>query len=201
MWLGHDCIWMGREDHFDLFFTPPVLLPVLSSGSFPSATSTAVFGWIFARPFKLAKDRQLFWKNARWINKVRKNDKCIKRVHVGAHLSGLQHQLTPSYHPDLNTEYLDLVQIRESFKPAHCSDGLEEEIKLGLKTMLKWKKSDKNTGKSRNTQEGERKTKRRTCRMRNEPGWKWRAKKTDKCFTRIMWIHCLDAPRKAGWSL
>lgn len=40
----------------------------------------------------------------------------------------------------------------EPFKPVRCSDGLEEEIKVGLKTMLKSQKSDQ-TGKSRNTHE------------------------------------------------
>lgn len=36
--------------------------------------------------------------------------------------------------------------------------------------------------------------------MRSELGWECSARKT-KCCTRIMWIHCLEAPREAGWSL
>lgn len=46
---------------------------------------------------------------------------------------------------------------KEPFKPARCSDGLEKEIKVGLKTMVKRKKSEKKkkkeTGKSRRGRE------------------------------------------------
>lgn len=45
---------------------------------------------------------------------------------------------------------------KEPFKQARCSDRLEERIKVGLKTMLKRKKSDKKIGKSKNTQEREK---------------------------------------------
>lgn len=41
---------------------------------------------------------------------------------------------------------------KEPSKPARRGDGLEKEIKVGLKTMLKRKKSEKKTGKSRKTQ-------------------------------------------------
>lgn len=38
---------------------------------------------------------------------------------------------------------------KEPFKQARCSDGLEERIKVGLKTMLKRTKSDKKMGNPR----------------------------------------------------
>ncbi len=45
---------------------------------------------------------------------------------------------------------------KEPFKPARRDDGLEKEIKVGLKTMLKRKKSEKRQGESRKTQEREK---------------------------------------------
>lgn len=163
MWLGRDCIWMGR-DPFDLFLPPPKLLlfsfflvPLPSAISAPSLVGCSLGLLNGIGISKIVRRMEGEW--IKW-------DKCIKRefwsfpssnclfflVHQCV-LWGLEDHLTPGFQLGLYPEYLDLVQMRkEPFKPARCSDGLEEEIKVGLKTMLKSKKPDK-TGKSRNTHE------------------------------------------------
>lgn len=47
---------------------------------------------------------------------------------------------------------------KEPFKPARCRSGLEKEIKVGLKTMVKRKKSGKKReeGEDRKNREGEK---------------------------------------------
>lgn len=87
----------------------------------------------------------------------------------------------------------------EPFRPAWCSGRLEEGIRVGLKTMLKSKKSDKKTGASRSTQR-RGKAMRITYWMRSKLAWSAECQR-DKCCTRTMWICCLEAPTETLRSL
>lgn len=72
------------------------------------------------------------------------------------------------------------------------SDELEEEIYVGLKTKTKDSEILEDTR--------ERKAKRVKKWMRSQLACECSARE-GKCCARIMWIHCLEAPREAVWSL
>lgn len=193
MWLGRDCIWMGLEKHFDLFFTPPEpLLSFFSSSSSPKWDPRATVVWMFTRPVKWTHvfislaDEQHFYKMNNELIKWQ-NDKCIKSEFwvFSSSLSCFQcisvcvcfvrllrsmkqrKQLTPAFLLALCPEYLDEVQIRnQPFKPAWCNDKLEGELKVGLKTMLE-KGSGRSRGKKKRTTRKSRKTRERE----KQRGW------------------------------
>lgn len=175
MWLGHDCIWMGLDKRFDLFFTPPepvlsfFILPLPSATPRPLLTGCSLG---LLNVFTSLVDKQHFYKiyinwklHQNWIPSFFSVFLCSCFM---IRVSAARLRTTKAVNSCFLSCFLPRIFGLSTNEDSSLLDAVtsSRKIKVGLKTMLQGEvRKKKKARKSRKIRERERE-------REKQRGWK-----------------------------